>query len=404
MHVEKDGFFHLTYCTNIHAGETWAEIESNLREFTLPLKELVSPQADFGVGLRLSNKAAEDLLSDGNLPRFREWLDGRGLYVYTLNGFPYGGFHRQVVKDDVYRPDWTDSERLAYTRRLIRILSEVMPSNLEGSISTSPLSYKPWLSDSERPAVMEASAVNFAEAAFTMFTLREKSGQLIHVGIEPEPSCLIENTAETVSWFEDSLLMHGSARLRSVHGLSRGQAEEVLRSHIRICYDTCHFAVEFEEPEYALSTFRKAGIELSKIQISAALRVPLAADRADLADDLESFAESTYLHQVVARRSDGSLSHYADLPDALPDLATSDEVEWRIHYHVPIFVDRYERLFSTQRDIVATLDWIRQERTCSHLEIETYTWEVLPADLKTDVVTSLQREFEWTLAQLRTKP
>jgi len=370
----------------------------------LPLKGLVSPHADFGVGLRLSNQAAEDLLSSANLARFREWLDGHGLYVYTLNGFPYGGFHRQIVKDDVYRPDWTDPERLAYTRRLIDILAEVLPPNLEGSISTSPLSYKPWLTDSEQPDVMEASALNFAEAAFTMFELRETSDRLIHVGIEPEPDCLIENTAETISWFEDYLLMQGAARLRSAHGLSRGQAEEVLRSHIRICYDTCHLAVEFEEPGYSLSTFKSAGIELSKVQISAALRVPLAADRADLAEDLESFAESTYLHQVVARRSDGSLSHYPDLPDALPGLSLTEDEEWRIHYHVPIFVDRYERLFSTQQDIVDTLEWIRRERACPHLEIETYTWDVLPPDLKTDVVTSLQREFEWTLAQLTTKP
>ncbi|MEX0746767.1 MAG: metabolite traffic protein EboE, partial [Rhodothermales bacterium] len=390
--------------TNIHPGETWAAVETNLREYTLPLKELVSPHADFGVGLRLSNQAAEDLLSGGDLDRFREWLDGHGLYVYTLNGFPYGGFHRQVVKDDVYRPEWSDPERLAYTRRLINILAEVLPSNLEGSISTSPLSYKPWLADSEQSDVMEASALNFAEAAFTMFDLRERTDRLIHVGIEPEPDCLIENTAETVAWFEDYLLRHGASLLRSVHGLSRGQAEEALRSHIRVCYDTCHLAVEFEEPEYALSTFRGAGIELSKVQISAALRVPLAADRADLARDLETFAESTYLHQVVARRADGSLSHYPDLPAAMPDLPDTDDEEWRIHYHVPIFVDRYEHLYSTQRDIVAALEWIQRERPCAHLEIETYTWDVLPPDLKTDVVTSLQREFEWTLAQLKPKP
>ena len=251
---------------------------------------------------------------------------------------------------------------------------------------------------------MEASALNLADAAFTMFSLREVSGRLVHVAIEPEPDCLIENTSETISWFEDYLLMQGAARLRSVHGLSRGQAEEVLRSHIRICYDSCHLAVEFEEPEDSLSRFRSAGIELGKVQISAALRVPLASDRTDLKSDLESFAESTYLHQVVARRSDGSLSHYEDLPEALPDLAATEDEEWRIHYHVPIFVDRYERLFSTQRDIVATLKWILRERACPHLEIETYTWDVLPSDLKTDVVTSLHREFEWTLAQLRSNP
>ena len=394
------GAFHLTYCTNIHPGETWAEVEENLRSFTIPLKQQLSPFNPFGIGLRLSNQAALDLLDGARLAEFKEWLEDEGLYVFTLNGFPYGGFHRRVVKDDVYRPDWREAERADYTGRLIRVLDMLLPDGLEGSISTSPLSYKPWLSDLERTDALTVSALNMAPLALSLFELREKTGRLIHIGIEPEPDCLIENGPETVSWFEDSLFMQGAAALRSRHGLSRSQAEEILREHIRVCYDTCHFAVEFEPAAEAFDLFRRSGIGISKVQISAALRVDLAQDRSELENELEEFAESTYLHQVVSTSADGTLTRYPDLPEALPELRSTQDDEWRIHYHVPIFVDRYERLHSTQADIISALDHVTQHRPSLHLEIETYTWDVLPPDLKMDVIGSIHREYEWTLKHL----
>ena len=394
------GAFHLTYCTNIHPGETWAEVEENLRAYTLPLKQQLSPSDPFGVGLRLSNQAAENLLEGTRLSSFKDWLEDEGLYVFTLNGFPYGDFHRRVVKDDVYRPDWRESERAQYTGRLIQVLDALLPDGLDGSISTSPLSYKPWLSDLERTDALTASALIMAPLAFSLFELRERAGRLIHLGIEPEPDCLVENGPETVAWFEDSLLMHGAALLRTQFGLSRTQAEELLREHIRICYDTCHFAVEYEAAGDAFDLFRRSGIEISKVQISAALRVDLAQNRSELEKELDAFAESTYLHQVVSRTADGTLMRYPDLPQALPELRSTEDEEWRIHYHVPIFIDRYERLHSTQTDISSALDYVTQHRPTLHLEIETYTWEVLPSDLRLDVVASIHREYEWTLEQL----
>ncbi len=35
-----------------------------------------------------------------------------------------------------------------------------------------------------------------------------------------------------------------------------------------------------------------------------------------------------------------------------------------------------------------------------HLEIETYTWDVLPAELKASAVESIAREYEWALGVL----
>ncbi len=403
MHIERDGTYHLTYCTNIHPGEQLDEVEDNLRSYTVPLKNRLTPDEPMGVGLRLSNDASEELAAGAaRFHRFKELLEEHDLYVFTLNGFPYGGFHRRRVKDDVYRPDWRTRERLRYTERLVDILDQLLPEELEGSISTSPLSYKPWLEEEDdREEAFQAATVNLAGAAAALFDLRERTGRLIHLGIEPEPDCLIENTAETISFFEERLLRGGAQHLRKARGLSAAQAEDVLREHVRLCYDTCHFAVEFESPEEVLSAFARAGIRLSKLQISAALHVPLTrGSRAELTEALEPFAESTYLHQVVARSSDGSLHRYPDLSAALPELAAEEADAWRIHYHVPIFVEAFHNLYSTQADILPAVDGVLRTGACRHLEIETYTWDVLPDDLKTDVVTSIEREYEWVLAHL----
>lgn len=404
MHVGPEYDFHLTYCTNIHPGETWPQVRKNLQAYTLPLKRRICPNKPFGVGLRLSNQAAVDLLKDDQLGRFREWLDEEGLYVFTLNGFPYGGFHRQVVKEHVYEPDWRTDERLDYTMRLVQILAALLPEGIEGSISTSPVSYKPWISVENRTAALQAGAANLARVATELHTLHDRTGTLIHIGFEPEPDCLIENTKETVDFFENYLLKSEAPALRRnnvLHG-SNGLkgTEDILRRHIRVCLDTCHFAVEFEKPRDALTRFERAGIRTSKLQISSALRVPLHGDRDAIARDLAPFAESTYLHQVVGRGPGGALVRYPDLPAALPGLPSDPSDEWRIHYHVPIFVDEYEGLKSTQSDISDALKVVLRDRVTPHLEIETYTWDVLPSALKTDVVSSIEREYRWVFDEI----
>lgn len=407
MRIRQGDSLELTYCANIHPGETLDEVEENIRTYATAVKKRAAPDAPMGIGLRLSNRAAEELTENKDkLDRFYSLLENHGLYAFTINGFPYGNFHRQRVKDEVYKPDWRTAERRIYTERLADILARLLPDGVEGSISTSPISYKPWLENQDaRDDALRAGSERLAEIAFRLFEQRERSGQLIHIGIEPEPDCLIENTAETVSFFEEWLWTHGATRLTREHGLASGQAEDILREHIRLCYDTCHFAVEFESPREALTAFKQAGVRLSKIQISAALRVPLGApDASDrqatrnaLVEALEPFAESTYLHQVVARSRDGTLHRYRDLPDALPCLVAEKAEEWRIHYHVPVFIDRFPHFYSTQEDIEGTLAQVLRDASCPHLEIETYTWEVLPERLKTDIVPSIAREYAWVI-------
>jgi len=396
VRVGSEGSFHLTYCTNIHPGETWEEVFQALEQHLPPLKEALSPAAPFGVGLRLSDRASRQLLDGDRLPRFRDWLDENGLYVFTLNGFPYGHFHGEAVKDQVHDPDWRTADRVAYTRRLARILAALLPDGMTGSISTSPLSYAPWLGDGEREEVLRTGSRHLAAVAATLARLEEETGHSVHVDLEPEPDGVLENTEESVAFFENWLRPVGGAHLAERLGCSEAEARARLNRHVQLCYDTCHFAVEYESPAPAFEQLRDAEISIGKIQLSAALQVPLAGShRTEIRDRLRPFAEDTYLHQVVERRTDGALRAYRDLPDALPHIADEDAREWRIHYHVPLFADGFDALGTTRDHIPQTVDALQADPFCTHLEMETYTWGVLPADLKTDLTTSLQREYEW---------
>lgn len=392
---------HLTYCSNIHPGETWPEVKQNLETYLPALKQKLSPGESFGVGLRLSNLASQELLGQDNLSLFKAWLIENNLYVFTLNGFPYGGFHNETVKDKVYAPDWSQPERLDYTLRLVDILSVLLPEGMDGGISTVPLSYKPWWqNDDSRDVVFANCTLHLAKLTAKLAALRQQSGKWLHLDLEPEPDGLLENTAEVISYFQDWLLPMGGSWLAKRMGIPTFRAEQFLRDHIQVCYDTCHFAVEYEMPQQVFEQFDAAGIKIGKAQLSAALRIELPEDtdrRQWLVAQLEPFAESTYLHQVIERQADGQLQHYADLQDALPHFSNSTGQEWRTHFHVPIFIDRYQAFQSTQADITNFLTALAHNPGCTHLEIETYTWDVLPPEMKLDMLTSIQREYEWVL-------
>lgn len=401
MKIDNGGF-HLTYCTNIHPGEAWQEVFANLEKYVTELKARLASNKLFGIGLRLANVAARELLEGDNLTHFQKWLTQENLYVFTLNGFPYGGFHNKVVKDQVYAPDWSKQERLDYTLRLVKILAALLPEEMDGGISTVPLSYKPWLSDKfSRESVLKAGSIHLASVAAEMVRIRQETGKLLHVDLEPEPDGLIENTVEVIDFFKAWLLPVGGNHLAQILGISQELAEVHLLDHVRICYDTCHFALEYEDPALVFANFQVAGIQIGKIQLSAAVQVNLPENiekRRIIAERLRPFAESTYLHQVIERHADGTLHHYPDLITALPYLEKSTAQEWRTHFHVPIFIHDYKLLQSTQDDIVNVLDLLRTNTACKHLEIETYTWDVLPPEMKIDLLASIQREYEWVLA------
>ena len=404
MKIGTDGQFHLTYCSNIHPGEHWPEVFANLETYIPPLKSRFAPKDPFGIGLRLANPASQELLEGDALSRLKEWLDQNDLYVFTLNGFPYGGFHRQVVKDEVYAPDWSTAERQTYTVRLARILAALLPQGIDGGISSVPVSYKPWFKKKQdRDSCLEQSSMQLARTVQALLELQNESGKWIHLDLEPEPDGMLENSTDVIEFFEQWLLPKGGAHLAGALDVSVTRAQEHILRHIGICYDTCHFAVSYEKPHEVLERFKQAGIRIGKIQISAALKLKLQASaqaRQSALERLEPFAESTYLHQVVEKRANGTFHTYSDLIDALPHLSETPGQEWRIHFHVPIFIEDYQTVQSTQEDIKTVLELLQANPVCPHLEIETYTWEVLPADMKMDLSASIEREYEWVLSHM----
>ncbi len=409
---------HLTYCTNIHPGETWSETFTNLKRHLPGLKARLSPEQAFGIGLRLSNQASLELVHGNHLEQFQAWLQQVDCYVFTLNGFPYGGFHAQVVKDQVYAPDWSTSERCNYTLRLIDILSRLLPPGVEGSISTLPLSYKPWF-DGEAfsgPTQVETaqtkadcyqhSIQHLIQVVLRLVRLHQKTGQLIHLGLEPEPDGLVENSPELIDFMQTQLIPQGSPALMAHLSIEQADAENAILEHIRLCYDTCHFALQYEDPCLALAKLRAYGIKLSKIQLSSALKVSLPQtliERQQLQQHLLPFAESTYLHQVVEQGAEQRLTRYRDLDAALQHLNDSVGQAWRIHFHVPIFQETYQQLESTQDHLRSLLALLKAIPDQPHLEIETYTWDVLPDAMKLDIQASIGREFEWVLEVMEGK-
>ncbi|MEH1853264.1 MAG: metabolite traffic protein EboE [Nostoc sp.] len=405
MKITKNNNLHLTYCSNIHPGESWLEVFANLKTYIPELKSRLSPTEPFGIGLRLADIATKQLLESNNLAQFQTWLTQQDLYVFTLNGFPFGGFHRQVVKDQVYLPDWSTEERVNYTLNLAQILATLLPEELDGGISTLPLSYKPWWEKDQATfeIVLKKSCFNIALVVLEMIRIYEETGKTLHIDLEPEPDGLIENTSEIIDFYQNWLLPIGGNYLSEKLNIEQSLAETKLLEHVRICYDTCHFSVEYEQPKSVFTRLQSAGIKIGKIQISAAIKVKIPADvekRSLIVERLRPFAESTYLHQVIERRNDGTLHHYPDLITALPHLEQSLAEEWRTHFHVPIFIHDYQILQSTQDDIATVLHLLQTNNACSHLEIETYTWDVLPSEMKIDLLTSIQREYEWVLKEL----
>lgn len=400
--------YHLTYCTNIHPGESWQAVFNNLKSHVPPIKGLVSPEAPFGIGLRLSNRASLELFENkAELVELQAWLERHECYVFTLNGFPYGEFHHEIVKDKVHSPDWSTKERLSYTLRLANILATLLPESMDGGISTSPLSYKYWHTQTDDvEAVKKQSALNLAAVAAHLYQIKRNNGKEIHLDLEPEPDGLLENTRGTIRYFQDWLMPIGCTYLERELGLTQNEAKMCLSTHIRICYDICHFAVEYENSEQAFRALADADIRIGKIQISAALKFQLnreAEQNETLRQRLQPFAECIYLHQVVAQGQNGALTSFPDLSVALKSYKYEhliEQQEWRTHFHVPIFLSNYGTLSSTQDEILQVLEYLREKRICSHLEVETYTWGVLPKDIQLDVDSAIVQELQWVKEHL----
>ena len=374
---------HLAYCTNIHPAETWAETFVVLKTHVLAVRERLreagslGAEEAFAIGLRLSAVAARELLEGDQLVDFKRWLTETNTYVFTINGFPYGSFHGTRVKEQVFKPDWTAQARVDYTKDLFRILAAIARPGTGASVSTLPGSHKTFHAD--EPPIRQ----NLIELAGWLEELAELTGHDFHLGLEPEPLGHFENTVETLAFFER---LHEEA-----------PDAEILRRRIGVNFDTCHFALEYDDVRASLDAMVHSGIRISKIHLSSALALDPRDPEAVAA--IRAFDEPTYFHQVLVLGAEAGITRFVDLPDFLAAGEISEAVEVRVHFHIPLDSEPPPPLRSTRRDVEEVLAWRRDNPgACQHYEIETYTWGVLPDELQRPVEEQIAGEYKWVLA------
>jgi hypothetical protein len=391
---------HLTYSTLVHPGDTWEEMWHSLITYVPRVKARVSPNAPFGVSLRLSASSADTLIkSPEQRAKLKSFLDDNDLYLYTVNAFPYGPFKNTIVKEQVFEPDWRGQPRALYTENVAEILAEVGSEHVNPSIQSPPLGFKARVTGND---VVEAYAANIRQLAVFLHRLRERTGRTVTLALEPEPFCFLETTPETVHFFTKVLRSEGSLKaLATTLGVNDDQAREILRRHIGTVYDICHQAVEYEDVSASLQSLVDNDIPVFKLQEAAAVRIPQVSAASVKA--LSEYVDSIYLTQTIERR-DGKLNRFLNLQDAFAAFKKDPDGqrEWRTHFHVPIFLEDLGQHFKTTRfAIEEALAFHKRTPLSTQLEIETYTWDVLPDHLKTgDIVDYVVMEIEWVRAQL----
>ncbi|MGH8257149.1 MAG: metabolite traffic protein EboE, partial [Steroidobacteraceae bacterium] len=350
--------------------------------------------------LRLSAASAEFLTRNpAERQKLKAFLDDNDMYLYTVNAFVYGPFKNTVVKEKVYEPDWRTTQRTEYTKQVADILAEVSPPFVNPSIQSPPLGFKARATD---PGAIAEYAANVRHVAAHLHRLHERTGRTVTLALEPEPLCVLETIEEAVTFFNRALRTEQSvAELARELGGTAQQAREVLRRHVGIVYDICHQAVEFENIAASLQNLVDNDVPVFKLQEAAAMQVPEVTPA--IIEALHEYSDSIYLTQTVERRN-GALRRFTNLEDAFAAYAQDPggKREWRTHFHVPVFLERLGEHFRTTRfAIEEALAFHKARPLSAQLEIETYTWDVLPAHLKTgDIVDYVTRELEWVRGQL----
>ncbi len=392
------GLGHLTYSTLVHPADDWPQLWDSLQRYLPQVKRRVSPNAPFGVCIRLSAPTAAELHAHpAERAKLKQFLQAEDLYVYTANAFVYGVFKNTRVKENVYEPDWRTAERRDYTMQVADILADICPAAVTPSIQTAPLGFKPRVTG---PDVVAAFTEHVLQVCAHLVELERRTGTLVTLGLEPEPRCHLETTDETIAYFQQHLYTGAAAaRLAQLAHVPMDTAIAALRRHLGVVFDIGHQAVGFEDIPASLQKLVDAGIPIVKLQEAAAMYIGEVTDAKVAA--LQRFTGTIYLSQTAECRGD-HLEHYLNLEDAMAGWATDKTPrQWRTHFHVPVFLTDLGPCQSTQFALEQALALHKRTPLSRHLEIETYTWDVLPDALKTgDIVEYVCRELEWVKAQL----
>jgi hypothetical protein len=393
-----NGLGHLSYSTLVHPADDWPQLCQSLHTYLPQVKKRISPNAPFGVSIRLAAPSAAELSErPGERANLKAFLRDHDLYVYTANAFPYGAFKGTVVKEQVYEPDWRTEERTQYTIQVANILAEICPPGIAPSIQTAPLGFKPNVTG---PDVVDSYTEHVLRVCAHLVDLEQQTGQLITLGLEPEPRCFLETTDETVAYFTQHLYTgRSAARLAQLARIPLDTAIGALRRHLGVVFDIGHQAVGFEDIPVSLQKLVDAGIPIVKLQEAAAMAIGTVTE--DKVEALKRFAKTVYLSQTVERK-DGALTHFLNLEDAFAAWTEDPGPrEWRTHFHVPVFLRDLGAFETTQFALEQALAMHKRMPLSRQLEIETYTWDVLPDHLKTgDIVDYVCRELEWVKGQL----
>jgi hypothetical protein len=382
--------FQVGYCTNVHAGRDLPSVLENLQNHCLPIRKLVAVDEPLCVGLWFSEISAAQALQPEQLTKLQDKLAEHKLVPFTLNGFPQGDFHSQVVKHRVYQPTWWHRDRLDYTLNLILLLDQLLPPGQIGSISTLPIA---WNLPSPTREQLKQAALQLVEVAMTLHGLFEHTGRKIVLAIEPEPGCYLTDS--------ESFRMFFNQYLRSSI-LPEGTAE-IVGEYLTLCHDVCHAAVMFE-----LDHLRNDEISIGKVQVSSAIHVDwdtMSVDDREVAyHQLQGFAEYRYLHQTNRKDKQSSKAELIeDLPLALSSVNSASELsgQWRIHFHVPIFLEHLGLIQTTRDEISKLLNYLNGPATqrptfTGHFEIETYAWGVLPESMQAGSLNEgIAKEVAW---------
>jgi len=394
-----NGLGHLTYSTLVHPGDTWDDMWASLTTYVPKVKQRFCPDRPFGVSLRLSAASAATLARDGNArDELRRFLAGNDLYLYTVNAFPYGDFKGRLVKEQVYEPDWRSEERTRYTIDVADVLADVVEEGVSPPIQTAPLGFKPRVTG---PDVVASYTEHVLRVAAHLVQLEARTGRSVTLAIEPEPYCYLETTDETIAFFTERLYSDAAAQsLAQLAGIPISEAHGAIRRHVGIVFDICHQAVEYEDIAASLRKLVAAGVPIFKLQEAAAIHVREVT--AEAVETLERYAETIYLTQTLERRNGQGLTYFLNVQDAIAAWrADPGPREWRVHIHVPVFLDDLGPFGTTRSAIAEALAEHKATPLSRQLEIETYTWDMLPDDLKTgDIVDYVCRELEWVRDQL----
>ena len=393
-----NGLGHLTYSTLVHPGDNWEQMWASLNTYLPKVKARFAGNKSFGVSLRLSADSAQTLVgSKAERDKLKKFLSDHDMYLYTVNAFPYGAFKGTVVKEQVYEPDWRSEERTRYTMNVADVLADVCPASIAPSIQSAPLGFKPRVSGAD---VVASYTEHVLRVVAHLVGLEARTRRTVTLALEPEPYCFLETTDETVDYFTKHLYSAKAAEaLARLAHIPISEAHGALRRHLGVVFDICHQAVEYEDIAANLQKLVDAGIPIFKLQEAAALHMPQVTQT--IVDTLKRYAKTIYLTQTVEMKN-GKLTRFLNLEDAFSAWEKDPGPrEWRTHFHVPVFLDDLGPFRTTRFAIEDALRFHKQKPLSRQLEIETYTWDVLPENLKSgDIVDYVCRELEWVRGQL----